>query len=922
MSKKRSLKRQIFIFAIIISATILFSGLGVIFLIQQYTKNDMNEHMEAVMNSINDELTDVIELPLQLFGHVDSFLEKHHSLDSEEVSDYLRTIQESYDYFTDVHIINHKGIVINTGDSDKSVIGSSVIYEPFYQENFAEGTMSWSKIYISEVQQPTISVTIPKNDYLIVVDLNLSSLMQRIDRKGIYNELEELHILDQYGTYIVTNEYEKIEGRFQYPNFDVLKNNLDSSTQYFDSKNLIGIKLIEDMNWYILFNFDDSNLYSSISELTVIFLVVWLVFSVFLIRSVYRNLKRVNKDIDYLKKRTSHLKDGNYLENENESENENEVKLTFSEMIELNDNFSVMKIKIQTREEEIIGINAGLEKRIEDRTLELQEINALLEEEIQEKEHYELELNIINKNLDGEVSKRTKELEILNRELKNTTDKAIEANEAKSKFLSIMSHEMRTPLNGIIGFIQMLDFEELTDEQLEIFELINNSSHILLSLINDLLDLSKYESKKMVFETIPFSLERVIESCIATFKPMAEVKQLQLITDAITCNDRLVIGDPTKITQLLYNLLNNSIKFTHQGYVHFDVKVDCEDSSCKIKLEIKDTGIGIKDEIKEKLFKPFVQADASINRNFGGSGLGLIICKEIVEHYAGTIDFESEYMKGTMFTVEFSLPMNMVSQLDIISESDCQRPISNKVNNVLIVEDNVINQKVMIKYLTKQKIDFTLANNGSEAVDLCRTEQFELIFMDCQMPVMDGFEATSKLRHTLEIQTPIIAMTAFTSDEDKKRCYQVGMNGFLTKPIDFNELARWLGISHKSKNQIVKENDVLSISPIVKKNMIYDTFAKELVKSLDFDYDTCLDLIITFVDQGKLFFDDMEKYYVNQDYLSLAKKLHQFKGAAGALRFEIIAQEITQAEDLVRNNFTSEAISKINHLKDHVIFKE
>jgi len=914
MERRVSFKQQIIKISSLISAMILILGLLVIFLIRQYTKEDITMHMNAVMISINDEISDVVGLPLQLFEHVDLFIEKDYSIESQEVSDYLRTIQEAYSYFTDVHLISMDGIIINSGKDETNRTGTSVLNEPYFYGLEALDSMKWSKVYISEVGEPTISVTIPKTNYFIVVDLDLNKLIEMVNRKAVYNELIDLHILDQYGTYIVTSDFEKVEGRYQFDEFEQLKAKLSSDNQFFDRKELVGFKRIDKMDWYVTFIFDDTNLYSKIGKLTLVFLGIWLLFSLLMVRSIAIYFRRVGGDIDVLKARTTQLKEGL------QEESEHNRVLIFSEMIELNNNFTAMARQVIDREKEIIGMNESLEARIRERTVELEELNALLEEEIADKEHYEIELYKINFNLDSEVSNRTKELEFLNLELRKSTEKAVEANEAKSKFLSIMSHEMRTPLNGIIGFIQMLDFETLSAEQTEIFNLIKSSSQILVNLINDLLDISKYESKKMSFETTTFNLEHIVSNCIVTFKPLAEAKKLNLTYTIKMEKDLYVQGDPTKITQLFYNLLNNAIKFTHQGTINLELMVEKVDTMYRINLMVHDTGIGIKEDVKQRIFMPFSQGDSSITRNFGGTGLGLTICKEIVEQYQGTLDVRSTYMKGSTFIAQFMLEASSeISEMSYVKEeSNMFIPV--KAKKVLVAEDNEINQKVMMKYLTKQGIEFDLAANGNEAIQLCKTTPYDIIFMDCQMPELDGLAATAIIRASIDAKVPIIAMTAFSSQEDKKRCYEAGMNGFIMKPVDFKTVGRYLGIAEQEGMN--RNNKLTDIMHFDKKHEIFKEYATNLMSILEFDFETCLDLIETFAEQGKWFFVEIEKMYQVNDMSGIEKKLHQFKGAAGALRFEAIMTDLFEAENLVKNNDAQRAMQIIRQLKQLRIFEE
>jgi PAS domain S-box-containing protein len=375
------------------------------------------------------------------------------------------------------------------------------------------------------------------------------------------------------------------------------------------------------------------------------------------------------------------------------------------------------------------------------------------------------------------------------------------ANIAKSQFLSNMSHEIRTPLNGIHGFLHLLSATKLDIEQQEYVENILNSSEILMSLINNVLDLSKIEANKLEIENIEFDLLKVVKRTIRTFDPYIEENKLKI--NFIYSQDipRLLYGDPTKVGQIMNNLLNNGIKFTPNGG-EIDVQVTLvkkESGLVTIQVEMKDTGIGIEKEKIQKLFQPFMQADASTTRKFGGTGLGLVITKKLIEMMGGSIGIESEIEKGTI--VIFELPFRYRDDKDVEDQQNQkeawnEEEIENKKTNkkqclkILLAEDNGINVKFFKKILLKNGYDCDVALNGLEAVEAMKKINYDVIFMDCQMPVMNGYEATQKIRKIeLEGHQPhIVALTANAMKDDAEKCIEVGMDGYLSKPIDIKKL--------------------------------------------------------------------------------------------------------------------------------------
>lgn len=381
-------------------------------------------------------------------------------------------------------------------------------------------------------------------------------------------------------------------------------------------------------------------------------------------------------------------------------------------------------------------------------------------------------------------------------ELKNAINEAQKASQYKSDFLANMSHEIRTPLNSVIGMTHLALLTELTQQQKDYLTKIQFSGKHLLVLLNDILDISKIESGSFEFESIDFSLTKVVKQTTQICQQLAVEKGLDLVFNVEENVPSFIKGDPLRLSQVLLNLLNNAIKFTEKGSVTTKVSVKGKKSNgIVLRFDIIDTGIGIKKENLDKLFSPFHQADSSITRKYGGTGLGLAISSNIISLQDGEMGVSSEEKIGSNFWFElFYLPSDKNDE-GIKDEINILK--SHKGSKVLLVEDNRFNQQVALEFLEQMDIVTCVANNGKEAIDLLNKEHFDLILMDMHMPVMSGMLATKLIRKNVGwSKIPIIAMTASVSLEEKSLFLKIGINGVVEKPVDPYEfhsvLNKWL----------------------------------------------------------------------------------------------------------------------------------
>ena len=460
----------------------------------------------------------------------------------------------------------------------------------------------------------------------------------------------------------------------------------------------------------------------------------------------------------------------------------------------------------------------------------------------------------------------------------------------KEQFMANMSHEIRTPMNSILGFSDLLEKTELNKTQLEYLMAVKSSGSNLLNIINDILDFSKIEAGKLTIEKISFNVLDVLESLKVMFAPKAEEKQITFRLNIDKNIPASIFGDPTRLTQILINLINNAIKFTNQG----EVKLSCEVKSIEhdivqLVFKITDTGIGIPTDKITSVFERFNQGNTETTRKYGGNGLGLAIVKQLVEIQNGDITLKSKEGVGSEFIVRMSYPISYEEKNSVIEGKHISLKIlSDTPLNILLAEDHKLNQKLAINYLTGFGLQVDLAENGIEVLEKLKEKNYDLILMDIQMPLLDGYHTAKTIRHDLKNNIPIIAMTAHIMANEKEKCLQYGMNDYLSKP--YKELDLYTIIQSHLGNKATFEKSAEEPTTVINQEHLTELsrgnkkFKKEIIE--------------IFIEQCPREIEELELAITHKDYETIRSTAHKMKTSTGFIGLTQLLPEFTKLEDL------------------------
>ena len=460
-----------------------------------------------------------------------------------------------------------------------------------------------------------------------------------------------------------------------------------------------------------------------------------------------------------------------------------------------------------------------------------------------------------------------------------------EASKIKEQFVANISHEIRTPMNAVLGFAGLLQKTTLDKNQHEYVKSIRSSAENLLTIINDILDLSRIESGMMHIESLPFNLRELLDSVATMMHVKAKNRGLYLRTDVEDSIPENLKGDAIRLTQILMNLISNALKFTHEGGVSVKLEsADAKDKAIFIRFTISDTGIGISAEKQKTIFDRFQQAQTETTRRYGGTGLGLSIVKQLVEIQNGSIMVESEPGKGSIFTVV--LPFQIAADEDMASLMPASvlvaEPLLQKIK-LLVAEDNLMNQKLMQHLMEQWQIDFDIVPNGAAAVESLRQKasEYNMVLMDIQMPEMDGYTATEKIRYDLNLSIPIIAMTAHALAGEKEKCLGAGMDDYISKPL--NE-----GLLYKLINKYTQRTVTGNAASVI--NMEYLQSLSKGDKTFE------RNMINAFSKQMPQELNDLKTAIEDRNYKRIGKIAHNMKSTVSYMGLHQLTPLLQQIE--------------------------
>ncbi len=527
------------------------------------------------------------------------------------------------------------------------------------------------------------------------------------------------------------------------------------------------------------------------------------------------------------------------------------------------------------------------------------------EEKIHSEDSQRALLNILDDYSEEKINLENTQRAVLNilEDYSEAKEKAEESTKLKEAFLANMSHEIRTPMNAIIGFSDILSKGKLEEKEKEYIRIIKSAGENLLTIINDILDISKIEAGMMTFEEHTFSVKDIFKSLNVMLMGKAKEKGLELL---FICDEDVpdsLLGDPTRLTQIIINLAGNAIKFTQKGEIIVRAKVlKKEKEDTLLEFSVKDTGIGIPADKIQHIFERFRQAESHTTRKYGGTGLGLSIAKQLVELQGGKLSVTSEFKSGSMFV--FNIPYK--KSIEVLHETE---DTGEKFNmdelrklNILLVEDNQLNVKLILSLFSEYGLVLQVAENGSVGIEKLRENKFDIVLMDMEMPVMNGYEAATIIRNEMKNSIPIIAMTAHAMAGEKERCLSLGMNDYISKPINANLLFE--KIYDLTLNIMITDRSGKIIANVCDLKYLTEMMGgkKHLIKGI-------MDAFLTQIPEE---LNSISEAIINANYASIKNFAHTMKSSVSIMGITMLTPVLQEMEALALTAMNIEKIKELN----------